>query len=146
MIKLMKIVEKSTEKTDETIENKYYSPVLFKLIHDQLYLIPLWTGIMIEYSKEIHHNRLTYISSRLSNNFVENYFGQVKNKILNGKKSSFITSELTTKFYRNIKATYLELYETQENFKNNSTINKKRISEISEIWKDKKKMKNNKNF
>lgn len=55
--------------------NKYFSPALFEIIRDELYKIPLWSGIMIQH-KNIGKR------TRLSNNYVENWFGQLKNNIL----------------------------------------------------------------
>ena len=66
---------------DQDNLNEFYSPVLFKILRDQLYIIPLWSGIMI-------HDKIKgySIKTRLTNNPVENYFGQLKNNILQNKK------------------------------------------------------------
>ena len=56
-------------------DNKYFSPPLFKIIHKELHSIPSWSGIMVQY-KNIGKR------TRLSNNYVENWFGQLKNNIL----------------------------------------------------------------
>lgn len=63
------------------VSNEFYSPKLFKLIQDQLYIIPLWSGIMI-------HDKIEgyCVKTRLTNNPVENHFGQLKNNIFERKK------------------------------------------------------------
>ena len=58
-------------------DNEFYSPPLFDILMGQLYLLPIWSGIMI------HHKKIGYnIKSRISNNPVENWFGQLKKNIL----------------------------------------------------------------
>ncbi|RNA20752.1 hypothetical protein BpHYR1_015637 [Brachionus plicatilis] len=79
--KLLNKIEKSNLESLE--ENIFYDPKLFGLIADQLYLLPLWTGIIIENFKTNHQNELNeFKNTRLSNNPVENYFGDIKMKNL----------------------------------------------------------------
>ena len=64
------------------LTNEFYCPKLFKLIVKQLHLLPIWSGIMIS------NQTFGYdVKTRLSNNPVENYFGQLKNNILQKKKN-----------------------------------------------------------
>lgn len=60
-------------------ENVFFNPTLFALIVDQLYLLPLWTGITIDdFKKNYKFDLSVFFSTRLSNNPVENYFGLLK--------------------------------------------------------------------
>ena len=79
-IKNYQILSDSSDMDQDNL-NEFYSPVLFKILRDQLYIIPLWSGIMI-------HDKIKgySIKTRLTNNPVENYFGQLKNNILQNKK------------------------------------------------------------
>ncbi len=65
-------------------KNEFYCPKLFQLVEDQLYIVPLWSGIMIKDQKTGYE-----IKSRLSNNPVENWIGQLKHNILRNKNVSF---------------------------------------------------------
>ena len=38
---------------DSPKNNYYYNPKLFQILHDRLYLIPFWSGIMIKGKKSI---------------------------------------------------------------------------------------------
>ncbi|RNA36818.1 hypothetical protein BpHYR1_007425 [Brachionus plicatilis] len=71
--KLLNKIEKSNLESLE--ENIFYYPKLFGLIADQLYLLPLWTYIIIENFITNHQYELNeFKNTRLSNNPVENYF------------------------------------------------------------------------
>lgn len=65
----------------QNLLNEFYSPCLFKLLYDQLYLIPLWSGLMIH--KSINGYKL---KTRISNNPVENHIGHYKNDIFDNLK------------------------------------------------------------
>ncbi|CAF0948577.1 unnamed protein product [Brachionus calyciflorus] len=83
-------------------ENEYYCPDLFDIIQDRLYLLPLWSGLMIR--------DVTFpyeVKTRLSNNPVENYFGYLKNQLSLNKKS---TSELVAVLYKRLSVKYCEYY------------------------------------
>ncbi len=57
--------------------NEFYCPKLFDILIGQFYLIPIWSGIIIK------TQNFGYITkTRLSNNPVENWIGQMKNNIL----------------------------------------------------------------
>lgn len=122
---------------DQKVEklNDYYSPILFDIIREQFHLIPFWTGIMIGEYLEKRHSIFSNIC-RLSNNPVENWFSQIKLKVLNNTKS-YITSEISKYFYKNILALYNEYAENQD-----KNILKKLKSDklITEKFKEKKKI------
>ena len=108
-------------------DNEFYSPPLFDILMGQLYLLPIWSGIMI------HHKKIGYnIKSRISNNPVENWFGQLKKnilrddeivRVLNKLKRNILffyyklivlkgmPSSICSKIYNTLQAKFLE-YET----------------------------------
>ena len=57
--------------------NEFFCQKLFDILIGQLYLIPIWSGIIIKTQNFGYSTK-----SRLSNNPVENWIGQVKNNIL----------------------------------------------------------------
>lgn len=67
------------------MENTFYNNEIFKIIWDELYIIPIWSGIMLLNEKVSYS-----IKSRLSNNAVENHFSIVKNRILNRRKNYYL--------------------------------------------------------
>jgi hypothetical protein len=99
--------------TDETNitrkKNPYYNIKLFGVIKNMLYLAPLWTGIMLEQCK--NQNKLCFKESfsRENNNPVENYFGHLKDDILQ-KLKNLLTSEIASRLYLRLKAKYIEFY------------------------------------
>ena len=120
-------------------ENSLSNYELFRILWGELYLIPIWSGIMI------NNEKISYsIKSRLSNNAVENYFSILKNKILNGIKF-LSTSELVSKLYRHLYARYSMFYNDNSNFQLENQMNKNQ--QIEEKWIDKNiKRKHAKNF
>ena len=60
------------------INNEFYYPDLFHLLKDQMYQLPIWSGIMLD-EKYIPYD----VKTRLSNNYVESWFSIFKNNILN---------------------------------------------------------------
>lgn len=70
-----------------TTVNHYYAPDLFKIIFELLHIVPLWSGIMLNECSKNGPKKLreTLFNNRITNNFVENWYDQVKNKLLKGK-------------------------------------------------------------
>lgn len=61
---------------ESIILNEYFCPKLFEILSDYLYLVPLWSGLMID------SNSISYLTkTRFTNNPVENWFKQVKTHI-----------------------------------------------------------------
>lgn len=121
--------------------NFYYSPELFDIIKKKMYLLPLWSGVMI--NKNIFKTEFT----RLTNNPVENWFGNLKNDILKNKR--VFISELTTLTYSRLKSKYIDIYGGEHvvinkaEKKKKEELKSKNINSITESWKkDKKKNKN----
>ena len=92
--------------------NEFYCPSLFNLLFNKLYLLPLWSGIII--APYINHCK---IDTRLTNNPVENWFSQVKNNILLKKKVS--TSEFTSTLYFRLLSDYYDNYAPKNSIPNN---------------------------
>ena len=81
-------------------ENIFYNPILFNLIKDQLYVLPLWTGIFTNlFSK---NNKLDIdIIKRLQNNPVEGWYQILKNKIV--VNSGVMPSEIASLTYERLR-------------------------------------------
>lgn len=90
--------------------NSYFSTKLFNLIREKLYLVPFWSGLMIEITKNYHPCELKYITTRLTNNIVENSFGFKKNQLLEKRPKPLMPSAMLTIFYNEIKATFIKNY------------------------------------
>lgn len=93
-------------------KNKYYRPELFKLIMDQLYLMPLWSGVIIRATGIQQQNDYLQNITRVSNNPVENHFGYLKKHIFNNKK--VYPSEMAINIYKMLKAKFTINYEDFE--------------------------------
>ena len=93
--------------------NPYYIPKLFNILTNQLYLIPLWTGIMIYHCQTRFPFSFDKILSRLSNNPVEAWFGHLKNQLL--ENNIVITSELASILFERIVSKFIEFYMTGRN-------------------------------
>ena len=109
--------------------NEYYNPRLFLLIRTKLYLAPLWSGLLIK-----HINVKTPVRrTRFTNNPVENYFGQLKNNIIN-KKTKLTTSELACDIFDRLESKYILSYQSSSS---GGLISKKSDDLInsSETWK-----------
>ena len=87
----------------KTLPNEFYCPDLFKILTERLYLLPLWSGLIIH--NEIKHYK---VNTRLSNNPAENWFEQVKYKVIKRKKVS--TSEMVTPIYKRIFVKYINTF------------------------------------
>jgi hypothetical protein len=97
------------ERCDENIEkNIFYNPALFNLIQDYLYLIPLWTKILLKKLKP----EFDFSNLSLHNNPVENYFDILKNKIL---ETISWPSEICAKTYLRLEHKYNQFYKNKSN-------------------------------
>ncbi|CAF1061748.1 unnamed protein product, partial [Brachionus calyciflorus] len=96
-------------KNEKYEPNLFFNPNLYLLIKDQLYLVPLWTGILIDdLNKQSLFKFSDVLKTRLTNNPVENYFGMLKNRIL--LKRKVYPSELVSLSFLRVKSKYLEFY------------------------------------
>lgn len=101
-------------------KNSLYYPEFYKAIEDYLFSLPIWTGIMLKIK------RPDLKINRISNNPVENYFGQLKKRYSNRKLS---TSELVIDRQTALVSKFMQLYqETANMIKRNTT-------DIKETWK-----------
>ena len=110
------------------VENEYYCPEMFQIIVQYLHVVPLWTLISIKQWQNI--NKKFEKIDRLTNNPVENWFNQVKNKILLSKRT--MPSIHATNLLNLIESSFKLHYEN-ENIKLNK--NKKMLPYQEEIWK-----------
>lgn len=126
-------------------KNKLYSQKIINLISDQLYLLPLWCPILQDIWNYYYPSYIRL--SSLSNNIVENWFGQLKHSILIQKNVN--PSVLCSKVYKYLLQNYLEFYENNgihiPHTQQNNKTNKKK--EVEEKWEDKnKRIKRQKGF
>ena len=57
--------------------NFFYSPKMFEILSDYIHIVPFWTGIMLSFWKTLNPKFASNIKSRIDNNCVENWFGQL---------------------------------------------------------------------
>lgn len=113
-------------------KNDLYCPSIFNIIRKRLYIMPLWTGILL-------NDCLEDYTTRLSNNSLESWFGHLKNDLLcvnkriNTKRRCF-PSEIAAPLFNYIKIKF-EKYKNifDLNFKNFEKI--KITPEDVEMWK-----------
>jgi hypothetical protein len=87
--------------------NMFYSPDLFAIVVQWLHLVPFWTSMI---TSDLYDSNPNYQRrSRHSNNYVENWFDQIKNKFLRSKK--VMPSVLGTELYGNLETKFFEHYE-----------------------------------
>jgi hypothetical protein len=89
--------------------NEYYFPKLITLIEEQMYIVPLWTGLMLKVFQVKNKCMPSERFTRLSNNPVEGRFNIVKNIIFKKerkKKRRQTLSQVTSKLFFDVKATY----------------------------------------
>lgn len=121
--------------------NIFYNPHLFKLVIDQLHILPLWTCIIFSVWQA---NQKSYEPlCRVSNNPVENWFHQLKHSLMGKLKSS--PSAVVSCFAENIMAKYILHYDKDSKNDTNEHENGNESSndDAQEIWKDKHEKKNN---
>ena len=79
------------KRSDEYMNNKtghiinpFYSPKLFQIVYNYLYLTPLWTGIMLYQFKQMYPDKVPHIVSKEDNNKVESHINEKKTFIFQG--------------------------------------------------------------
>jgi hypothetical protein len=87
----------------------HYSPKLFNIIFQYIHLLPLWTGVIISIFPYFNLRNENF--TRLTNNYVENWFGQIKNNLL--QKRSWMPSVVTSRMFRKIESEYEEKYKNE---------------------------------
>lgn len=107
--KIIEINQKlSSENVNEILENEYYNLELLKIICSKLYIMPMWSGIMIKELKEKYPHMTE--TTRCSNNMVESYFSYLKNSILNSE-DSLMPSQLIGPLFQRIVSKYIKFYQ-----------------------------------
>jgi len=122
-------VDFSNQNSANEFLNEFFHPELFLIIKSMLYLVPFWSGLML-IDKGI--NDVT----RLDNNACENWFGNLKNHIL---QDLVMPSQLAGLLYERLLVKYFEFY---FNFEKKEQNNANNIEGIDEKFKEKKINKN----
>lgn len=132
------IVQKQSDNVYES--NTYFCPQLFEIIENYFYIIPLWTGIIL------NHQEQPFSKTSLTNNPVENWFGHLKNNVLKNRK--VMPSQFVGSVYQILYSKFILYYNDsmlKSNF--NKDIISKKINKIEkEKWKKGKKNKRQKGF
>ena len=101
------ILEKVPKESSKN-PNKYHSKQLYDIISEFYYIMPLWTGIIINMWESIYSNRESL--SRLSNNPVENWSKILKTNILRHRSKP---SQHSTKVFKQLVTDYFLFYKAQ---------------------------------
>ena len=121
------------EKKDNNI---FYSPDLFELIKNKMYLMPLWTGVMIKQASTVYNSSFLANKTRLSNNPVENWFGHLKTNLLK-KKHKYSPNEYVLLMYKCIQAKYVRFYSEKSSANPNSNSEHKKDNKNIHDFDDK---------
>ncbi len=81
-------------------DNEYYSKAFLKILDSYMYLMPYWSGCMLNKKSNLENQNL---KTRVHNNTVEGKFKITKHSTLNGLKDN-MPMEISTKFYKSIGA------------------------------------------
>ena len=112
-------------------KNVFYNPKLFSLIQAKLYLMSLWSGVMIRHTAIASNNEFLKNKTRLDNNPIENHFGHTKtNEYL---KRKIYPSEHVIKSYKGIKSKHSEHYSGSKK-SNNEIRNSNLAMDRIETW------------
>ena len=133
LTKYNKIVSEDNEKSDD-ITNEHFSPAIFNIFKNYLYIIPMWSGVMLGKWFSNNSSHLNNVS-RLTNNPVECRFHHLKNYDLKNYKVK--PSALSSIVYENISAKYFEHYSgilKQNNSKKHKKKTSDLINEQEETW------------
>ena len=96
------------EMQDQNCLNPFNAPDLYQIIDDLLHIMPMWSGVMLAQSKA-RDLRCATLGTRLTNNPVENYFGQVKHRLAR-EKHLLMPSVLIHHFLTSIKSKWVQFY------------------------------------
>jgi len=104
----------------ENESNNCFQPFLFEIIRSYLYIMPLWSTVAIRFWQKTFPNQFPHFT-RYSNNPVENWFGQLKHKIL---LSLEVKPSVHASFvYRHLLSYYLQMYKDEKEHIDDITIN-----------------------
>lgn len=120
----------NTDKNENDKINDFYSPSLFQIIKKYLYILPLWSGLLLN----IFPNNTQTVTTRLTINPVENWFGHLKNNILKNEK--VFPSQLVGCLYKRLMSKYIQHYQDDEP---KLKCEKNSLVEQNEYWSDKKR-------
>ncbi len=91
-------------------DNEYYCPEILNIIKDKLYLMPLWSGVVV-----FRNGPVGYFETRLTNNPSEISFNHKRNSILkickkNKLKRKVMPSEYISLTYSRLLSKYIQFY------------------------------------
>ena len=109
-IKTVKDTSKPTKQTAATTKNKFFNPQLFCIVEEFFYIVPFWSGIIINMWQANYPKRFEPFT-RLSNNPVENWFKILKYQIL---RDQVKPSQHSSKVYKHLLAKYFEHYKPND--------------------------------
>ena len=127
LAKYNKIVSEDNDKAD-TSTNDYFSPAVFNIFKNYLYIMPMWSGVMLG---KWFANNPDYLNneSRLTNNPVECRFHHLKNYELKNYKvkpsalSSIVYENLSSKYFEHYSGIFVEPKNKQQKKKKSNYIN-----------------------
>jgi len=109
------------DKNKKLIDNLFYCPNLISIIEEQMFSIPLWSGLMLKVFEIQNQNRKYLLPepfTRLTNNPVETRIRIVKNNILkierkNKKRKRCTLNEIKSKLFKNVKAIHKRYFKSR---------------------------------
>ena len=134
--------EGTTMSTEMLPANPFYSKKLMSILTHYLYILPLWTGIILKKNILSVGSELQLIGSRLTNNYVENHFGHLKNNIFS-KQIHLMPSQFILQMYNTLKSNFLLFYRQDSSNQADEDINMQPASspvlaELREVWEKRK--------
>ena len=144
--KLEKLVgtDQFSETSSKEPQNDFYFPKLFDIIKKKLYILPIWSGLVI-----FANGPVGMYTTHINNNPVEQHFNHTRNTSLKVNKHQKMArkvspSEYVAKLNLKLTSKYIEFYKT--NFDHDSK--KKFNKDQKEKWSDgsRKKFKNKEGF
>ena len=127
--------EVQAQVTNKDEINFDYCPELFDILREYLYIVPFWTGMMLDYWKTLNPKFKNLISTRLDNNPAENNFRQTKHNLFHDLP--VMPSQYTSRMKNRIDALCLEKYKSE--LEDVQLKKDKHISEETEPWQARKK-------
>ncbi len=125
-----KEVQAKITNIDENETNFEYCPALFDILREYLYIVPFWTGVMLDYWKTLNPKYKNLIGNRLDNNPAENNFRQKKHNLF--QNLSVMPSQYTSRMKNRIDVLCMENYKNE--IENLQLKKEKHISEETEPW------------
>ena len=111
--------------------NFYFCPEMFNILLDYTHVLPFWTGIMLNYWKQINPKYTNVVTTRIDNNSVENWFKQVN---IMFPDTPVMPSQYTSRMKTRVDSEFIGKYKFEAEGKKLN--NSKHYSEAKETWRD----------